>query len=149
MRFARVGHVFPRLAGFFWPRMNVPAWVVSAPFALGLFVVANPCFGLEPLPSPGSSKIAGGVALMVSGVMFSGLGAGIYVANENANHASCVPCAEKGWIFPTVLMGLGGAMFVAGVPLVVLGTIERGRSLPPATATLFVGPTSVSARLSF
>lgn len=91
----------------------------------------------------------GGAALMVLGGIVTGFGAVVYVANENASHASCVPCAEKGWIFPTVLMSVGGAMFLGGVPLVVLGAVENRRGYPPTTASLFASPTSLSARLSF
>jgi hypothetical protein len=86
---------------------------------------------------------------MVGGAVVTGLGAGIYVANEKAEHTSCAACAETSWVFPTVLMALGGAMFVAGVPVFVVGQVERTRGAPPATATLFVGPFGASARLSF
>jgi hypothetical protein len=123
--------------------------LASLALALASFVTTNDSSALEPPLQPGRSKIMGGVALLVSGAMITGIGAGVYVANENAAHASCVPCAEKGWIFPTVLMSIGGAVFLSGVPLLVLGTVENSRASSPATATLFLGPMSASARLTF
>ena len=111
--------------------------------------MTNESFALEPPPPAGRSKIGAGIALLASGAIVTGIGAGIYVANENAAHASCVPCASKGWVFPTVLMTVGGAMFLSGVPLLVLGGLEHRRATTPTTATLFVGPFGASARLTF
>ena len=83
---------------------------------------------------------------MASGAIVAGLGAGIYVANENADRAACVPCAKSSWIFPTVLMGIGGAIFVAGIPVFVLGQVERSRE-PRAVVSL--GPFGGTARFTF
>ncbi|TKD12067.1 hypothetical protein [Polyangium fumosum] len=122
---------------------------VALAAALG-FVVASFPFrtanALEPPPSPGRAKITSGIALMVSGAVVTGLGAGLYIANENADRAACVPCAKSSWVFPTVLMGIGGAMFVAGIPVFVLGQVERSRE-PAAVVSL--GPLGASARFTF
>ncbi|MDC3956595.1 hypothetical protein [Polyangium jinanense] len=129
--------------------VSLRAFRVALAAALGFVIASFPsrtASALEPPPSPGRTKITSGIALMVSGAVVTGLGAGLYVANENADRAACVPCAKSSWIFPTVLMGIGGAMFVAGIPVFVLGQVERSRA--PA-AVVSVGPFGASARFTF
>ncbi|MRG91255.1 hypothetical protein [Polyangium spumosum] len=119
---------------------------LSLAAGLGLVVSwlgARDASALEPPPNPGRSKITGGIALMVSGAVVGGLGAGLYVANENADRAACVPCAKSSWVFPTVLMGVGGAMFVAGIPVFIVGQVERSR------AVVSLGPFGASAHFTF
>jgi len=120
---------------------------VALAAALGFVATSFPARAASALePPPSRAKITSGIALMVSGAVVTGLGAGLYVANENADRAACVPCAKSSWIFPTVLMGIGGAMFVAGIPVFVLGQVERSRE---ATAVVSLGPFGASARFTF
>jgi len=80
---------------------------------------------------------------MVGGAVVTAIGAGVYVANENAGHTSCAPCANTSWVFPTVIMAVGGAMFLGGAPLFVIGEVETSR------ATIALGPTSATFTYSF
>jgi len=130
-------------------RAGARARVASIVALFGLSFVARPARALEPPDQPGRAKITAGAALMIGGAVVTGLGAGLYVANENAAHTSCAACAETSWVFPTVLMALGGAMFVSGVPVFVIGQVERSRSATNPTATLFIGPFGASARVTF
>jgi len=123
---------------------------LSAALVALAFLLATPrASALEPVDT-GRSKITSGVALMVSGALVTGLGAGLYVANERAAHTSCAACANTSWVLPTVLMGVGSAMFVGGIPILVLGAMQRSKTnAPPTTATISIGPFGASARLSF
>ena len=129
------------------PRTFVRAWLVVF-FSAMPFVATTNSFALEPIRPPGQEKLTVGVALMAGGVVTAGLGAGIYVANENAGKSSCVPCSQSSWVLPAVLMGIGSAMFVTGGTVFTIGLVQRSRTVAPS-ATLTIGPFGASARLLF
>ncbi|MBK9258800.1 MAG: hypothetical protein IPM54_03075 [Polyangiaceae bacterium] len=130
------------------PRTCVRAWIASSFLATAIVATATNSFALEPVPPPGGEKIKTGFALMAGGAIVTGVGVAIYVANENSGKSSCVPCAQSSWVLPAVLMGIGGAMFATGGTVFTIGLVQRSRATAPS-ATLMVGPLSVSARLSF
>lgn len=116
--------------------------------AIALLTISTPAAALEPPPPKGGPKIKTGFALMASGMVAGGFGAAIYVANENSGKTACTACAKSSWVLPTVLMGLGGAMFVTGGTVLTIGLVENSRNSAP-TATLYVGPLGASARILF
>jgi hypothetical protein len=130
------------------PGTRARAWIVAFVTAAVLLSTSRNSFALEPVPPPGGPKIKTGFALMASGAVAGGIGAMIYVANENSGKSSCVPCSQTSWVLPTVLMGIGGAMFVTGGTFFTIGLVERSRATSP-TASLSIGPLGASARILF
>jgi hypothetical protein len=93
------------------------------------------------------------MGLVVGGGLTALIGGGLLFANlNNENDGSvgqyCSACSTKGWIFPTVLLGLGGGMLLAGVPLWVIGQQEQDKA-NRARAEVRMGPLSGSLRVTF
>lgn len=130
------------------PDTRTQAWIISFVTTISSFLFSTRSFALEPVPPRGTEKIKSGFALMAGGLVTVGVGAAIYVANENAGKTTCTACARNSWVLPTVLMTLGGAMFATGGTLLTIGLVQRSDSTAP-TATLSVSPFGASARLTF
>jgi len=116
--------------------------------AIALLTIPNVSLALEPPPPKGGPKIKTGFGLMVIGTIATGFGAAVYIANENSGKTTCTACAKSSWVLPTVLMSLGGAMFVTGGTIFTIGLVENSRSSAP-TASLHLGPFGASARVLF
>ncbi|HRI72319.1 MAG TPA: hypothetical protein PK156_49130 [Polyangium sp.] len=116
---------------------------------ISLLATSQQSFALEPLPHPGTNRIKTGFALMAGGVVTTGIGAAIYMANENSGKTACTACARSSWVLPTVLMSIGGAMFVTGGTFFTIGLVQNSSASAPATATLNIGPMGASARFTF
>lgn len=127
---------------------NIRAKAIAFVLTIALLTIPKVSLALEPPPPKGGPKIKTGVGLMVIGTIATGFGAAIYVANENSGKTSCTACAKSSWVLPTVLMGLGGAMFVTGGTIFTIGLVEKSRGSAP-TATLHLGPFGASARVLF
>ncbi len=127
------------------------AWTALLVATITLFGTTNNSFALEPIPEPGVEKIHAGVALSVAGGLATGLGAGIYMANQDSGKTDdCTACGYKATIFPATLMGIGSAMILTGVTISIMGQGERRRALGPSTtATLSIGPLGGSLRVVF
>ena len=125
------------------------AWSVSFVTTISLVLLSAQSFALEPIPPSGASRVKSGIALMVGGVVTTGIGTAIYVANENSGKTACTACAQSSWVLPTVLMGIGGAMFVTGGTLFTIELVQNSKDSTPVQATLNVGPFGASARLTF
>ncbi|WP_437338600.1 hypothetical protein [Sorangium sp. So ce394] len=87
-----------------------------------------------------------GVGLSVGGLVLGSVGAGMYFLTRPRGEDLC-GCASKAWVFPTVLMSLGGAMAVTGIPLWITGQIQSDRA--KAQAELHIGPLGGGVRLLF
>lgn len=122
--------------------------LVSFVLTLALLTASRPSFALEPLPPPGATKVKSGFAFMVSGMVVTGVGSVVYVANQTSGKTDCTPCAQKSAVFPITLMAIGGAMFVAGGTLLTIGLVQNSRGTAPS-ATLTIGPLGASARVLF
>jgi hypothetical protein len=108
----------------------------------------------EAPSGPGVAKRNAGVGLVVGGALGAAVGGGLLAANlANENDGSkgqfCSACASKGWIFPTVLLGVGGAMVLTGIPLWIIGQKEQNAAAAVQRAEIRVGPLSGSVRLVF
>jgi hypothetical protein len=99
-----------------------------------------------PVPPVDTTRRDAGAALAAGGALLGSVGAGMYVITRPSGDPPCA-CASNSWIFPTVLMGLGGAMLVVGVPLWITG--QRGMASAKPRAELRLGPFGGSARLLF
>lgn len=121
---------------------------ISFVLAMTLLTRSSPASALEPPPPKGGPKITTGIALMAMGMIAAGFGGAIYIANENSGKTSCTACAKSSWVLPTVLMGLGGAMFVTGGTVLTIGLVEKTRGSTP-TATLHLGPLGGAVRVQF
>lgn len=123
------------------------AWIRS--FVITILLVSFPSisFALEPLPPPGAAKVKSGFAFMAAGMITTGVGAAVYMANEASGKTNCTPCAQKSAVFPVTLMAVGGAMFVAGTTLFTIGLVQNSRSF--ARTTLTIGPLGGSLRMQF
>lgn len=103
---------------------------------------------------PGVAKRNAGVGLVVGGALAAAVGGGLLAANlNNENDGSkgqfCSACSTKGWIFPTILLGVGGAMVLTGVPLWIIGQKQQNAAAAIQRAEIRVGPASGSVRIVF
>lgn len=87
-----------------------------------------------------------GTALVGGGALLGAVGAGMYVITRPDDDHPCA-CSASSWVFPTVLMGLGGAMVATGVPLWITG--QMGMDKAKARAELRLGPFGGSVRVLF
>lgn len=87
-----------------------------------------------------------GTGLTVGGLALGGVGAGMYFLTRPSGDDGC-GCSSRAWVFPTVLMSLGGAMAATGVPLWITGQINIDRA--KAQAQLQIGPLGGGVRLLF
>ena len=124
------------------------AWIAAFVITIALLTISRPSFALEPIPPPGNNKVKSGFALMMSGAVVTGVGAFVYVANENSGKTACTPCAQKSAVFPVTLMALGSAIFITGGTLLTIGLVQNSRATTP-TATLNLGPFGGSVRVLF
>lgn len=126
---------------------RVRAWLLSFVTTIILVAIPSPAFALEPLPPPGQTKVKSGFAFMVGGMITTGVGVAVYMANEASGKTNCTPCAQKSAVFPVTLMAIGGAMFVAGTTLFTIGLVQN--TPRSASTTLSVGPLGGSLRVRF
>ncbi|XYH97468.1 hypothetical protein ACMHYB_58565 [Sorangium sp. So ce1128] len=87
-----------------------------------------------------------GTGLSVGGLVLGSVGAGMYFLTQSRGDDRC-DCASNAWVFPTVLMSLGGAMAVTGIPLWITAQIQSDRA--KAQAQLQIGPLGAGVRLLF
>ncbi|UQA55706.1 hypothetical protein [Polyangium aurulentum] len=108
----------------------------------------------ETPAGPGVAKRNAGVGLVVGGAVAAAVGGGLLAANlANENDGSkgnfCSACTSKGWIFPTILLSVGGAMVLTGIPLWIIGQKEQNAAAAVQRAEIRVGPLGGSVRLVF
>ncbi len=123
------------------------AWIRSFVITILLVCLPSTSFALEPLPPPGATKVKSGFVFIMAGMITTGAGAAVYMANEASGKTNCTPCAQKSAAFPVTLMAIGGAMFLAGTTLVTIGLVQNSRRY--AKTTLTIGPLGGSLRLQF
>ncbi len=129
------------------PGPHARAWLMSFVATILLVAIPSATFALEPLPPPGQTKVKSGFAFMAGGMITTGVGVAVYMANEASGKTNCTPCAQKSAVFPVTLMAIGGAMFVAGTTLFTIGLVQNNpRS---ASTTLTIGPLGGSLRVRF
>ncbi|WP_437807828.1 hypothetical protein [Sorangium sp. So ce1078] len=99
-----------------------------------------------PVPPVDTTRRDVGTGLSVGGLVLGSVGAGMYFLTRPRGDDSC-GCASNAWVFPTVLMGLGGAMTITGIPLWITGKIQADRA--KTQAQLQIGPLGGGVRLLF
>lgn len=87
-----------------------------------------------------------GTGLSVGGLVLGSVGAGMYFLTQPRGDDRC-GCASNAWVLPTVLMSLGGAMTITGIPLWITGKIQTDRA--KTRAQLQIGPLGGGVRLLF
>ncbi|XXT19133.1 hypothetical protein WME94_53795 [Sorangium sp. So ce429] len=99
-----------------------------------------------PVPPVDTTRRDVGTGLAVGGLVLGSVGAGMYFLTQPRGDDVC-GCASNAWVFPTVLMSLGGAMAVTGIPLWITGQIQSDRA--KIQAQLQIGPLGGGVRLLF
>lgn len=118
-----------------------------AAFGLILLLAGNArAAETAPVPAVDTTRRDVGTGLSVGGLTLGAVGAGLYFLTRPDGDDRC-GCADHAWVFPTVLMGLGGAMVATGVPLWITGQINVDRA--KTQARLQIGPLGGSLRLTF
>ncbi|AUX20966.1 hypothetical protein SOCEGT47_014430 [Sorangium cellulosum] len=122
-----------------------------AAFGLVLLLAGNawaePAEPAAKAPPVDTTRRDVGTGLTVGGLVVGSVGAGLYFLTRSSGEDDACGCASRSWVFPTVLMGLGGVMAVTGVPLWVTGQIHLDHA--KTRAQLQIGPLGGSVRLLF
>lgn len=132
------------------PRPGILGGMRFAAFGVVLLLAgsarAEPAGPAVEAPPVDTTRRDVGTGLTVGGLALGSVGAGLYFLTQSRGDDDC-GCASRSWVFPTVLMGLGGVMAVTGVPLWITGqaSIDRAKT----RAELQISPFGGSVRLLF
>ncbi|CAN96400.1 putative membrane protein [Sorangium cellulosum So ce56] len=129
------------------PRPGILTGMRFAAFGVILLLVGNAhAESTAPAPALDTTRRDVGTGLSVGGLVLGSVGAGMFFLTRPSGDDSC-GCASRAWVFPTVLMSVGGAMTLTGVPLWITGQMKLDRAT--TRAELQLGPLGGSVRVLF